>query len=362
MLHLIRLLGVLFLLVLPSCHPSGTLIPTHPGSEDLALVKTAGGMRLLTGTAPRADRSPGPGDRGRIEMLDLEKPQDRFGVIWEQSMAPGPDHGGFVPAGLHAIPDPGNPGQTLLYIANAGQDPDRQGRVSVFEITEDRAIPRWETPGSPLLRMINGVTVTRDGTIYASNFGANPFARDSPRPGAPSPAGKPPVNTVVRFRPKTSGGTGEWEVVAHGIAGANGLALTPDEGHLLVCSYHAKTIHAFPRDPRTGNLKEAVIGVRSKLPFHPDNLKALGNHDYSVAGQRSFVGSVLQLLFKFPTGHGGGERFRWLPGRRAERVSDYTPLLRTDWQSPSTALPVGGSLFTGHVVSPGVRAFQLPKE
>lgn len=359
---LIRLLGVLLLFVLPSCHPSGIGIPTHPGPEDLALVKTAGGMRLLTGTAPRTDRSPGPGDKGRIEMLDPDHPRDGFEVIWEQSMAAGPDHGGFVPTGLHAIPDPGHPGRTLLYVANAGQKADPRGRVSVFEIKETRAVPRWETPGTSLLQRINGVTVARDGTIYASNFGTNPFARDAPRAGALSPTGKAPVNTVVRFRPKASGGSGEWEVVAHGIAGANGLALTPDESHLLVCSYHAKTIHAFPRDPRTGDLKDPVIGVRTKLPFHPDNLKALGNHDYFVAGQRNFIGTALQMFFQFPTGQGGGERFRWLPGRTAERVSDYTPLLRTDRCSPSTALPVGDSLYAGHVVSPGVRVFQLPKE
>jgi hypothetical protein len=68
------------------------------------------------------------------------------------------------------------------------------------------------------------------------------------------------------------------------------------------------------------------------------------------------------MFLKLPTGCGGGERFRWHPGEVAEQVTDYTPLLRTDRCSPATALPVGNKLYAGHIVAPGVRAFDLPNE
>lgn len=349
-----------------SCQPHGKLVATWPGSEDLAHENHAGRNRLFTGTAPRRKLLWSKKGAGRIEMLDLAHPEEGFRVVFERSVAPEGDRDGFVPVGLDVISDPEKSGRTLLYAANAGVRRSGGGKVSVFEIGKDpltgnaKLTLLWETPRSSLLPKINGLTVARDGTIYASNFGLSPFVRDAPQVGAAEGETKGRVNTVVCFRPKSAGGDGEWKIVARGLAGANGLALTPDERHLLVCSYHTKKVHAFNRDPATGELLGLGPVARSGLAFHPDNLKAAGNHEFTVAGQRNTFLVGLQLFFGLPVGAGGGERFRWEPGGESRQMTDYTPWLKTDRHAPSTVIEIEGKIHVGHIVSPGVRVFDLP--
>ena len=359
-----RFLAAIPVILLNSCQPGGTPICTGPGSEDLTFIETGGRRLLFTGTAPRANRHPTTADQSHIEAFDLDRPGKEFAVWETRPMITDGKVEGFLPVGLHAMHGPAPQSHGLLYVVSAGWPLKSGGRVMAFRIgqnslTEDASLT---TPFSKLLATANGITVARDGTIYVSNFGLLPSC-DRPQCGKldiPDDE-KPPTNTILRFKPGSKDGCGEWEIVAHGFGGANGLALTPDEKYLLVCSYHGKCIHAFERAPDTGDLTGPPIPVQ-KLGFHPDNLKALGNNEYSVGGQLSTIGAGAQLLFKLPTGCGGGERFRWKAGEKAKQLTDYTPSLRTDCQSPSTALPVGNKLYAGHIQSPGVRAYDLPRE
>lgn len=330
------------------------MLPTHPGPEDLTIAKAGSSQLLVTGTATRAPLLQRFGGTGRIEVLDLDKPESPAQVVYSRSQRGTSEQDGFAPVGLHSVPHPKHPFRNLLYVAN------NIGRVDRFEVEAGKIHHVSSTPHSPLLDGINGLVATRSGTIYASTFGLSPFTSDKPQAGAPPVGDKPGTNTVLAFHPRSAGGNDQWEVVAHGFAGANGLALSPDESHLLVCSYYGKAIHAFKREPHTGKLVGTPEKIRS-LEFRPDNLKALGDHHFSVAGQRRVLPTVLHFMVPLlPTASGAGECFQWKSGKAAKQVTDYTSVLRRDRLAPSTAIPHGSTLYTGHILRRGIGAWKLP--
>ena len=336
-------------------HHDGKQFTTYPGTEDLALIEGARGRYLAASTAWRHRWLKFPRAKGRIETLDLDNPTNRLQVAYQQPQRGSEKQSGFRPVGVHSVPSPDDEADSLLHIANG------VGNVTTLKVSSGKMAFLRETPKSPLLEGINGITATHDGVLYASTFGASPFPKDLPKIGPPEHSDKPQKNTLVMFRPRSVGGDDTWRVVAHGFAGANGLALTPDEKHLLVCSYYGKSVRAFARDTQTGLLTGNPIVVRSRLDFYPDNLKALGEGQFAVAGQRSYVGAGIHLILPFlPVASGGGERFTWQLGSHGRQIADYTSILRKDHHAPSTVIPDGSTLYVGHIVRGGVGAYRVP--
>ena len=146
MIQSFRILVMLQAFLHVSCQPAGHLIPTKPGSEDLAFAEAGGRRLLITGTAPRSKRSPKTPDQSQIEVLDLDRPEEGF-AIWERRPMKG-----FIPVGLHASRDPSDRSRSLLYVVSAGRPPERRGRVVAFRI-EGNALKEDDsltTPSSEL--------------------------------------------------------------------------------------------------------------------------------------------------------------------------------------------------------------------
>ena len=260
----------------------------------------------------------------------------------------------FRPIGIHVLPDARSDDSLEVHVANG------IGNVTTLQFQGDKLLSRTTTPHSDLLRGINGITVASDGSIYVSTFGPWP-AKDRPKVGAPTPPDQPTKNALLHFRAKERGGEGVWKIVAHGFGGANGLALTPCEKYLLVCSYYGKAVHAFARNTATGALTDGPSPAREGLGFHPDNLKAIGGGEFTVAGQRSWWRAAAHLTLGLPTASGGGERFYWQAGNAGRQTADYTPLLRADLRAPAVVIPVGSQLYVGHIMNRNLRVIDLPK-
>lgn len=326
-------------------------LATRPGPEDLAVVRLGGKDVLFTATASRRliamKRQP-----PAIESHVIGSGDPSFRVAWEGGSGAGDALANDSPLGIVARPVDG---KILLYAV--GTDHPRfagKGRVCVFEATSPGQVrPVWQTPWDAGLKHANGIAVTAQGDIFVSTFGLLPKRA---KPAAGPAAGASGSNAIYRYRP----GQESWHLMATGITGANGLAFTERDTHLLIGSYHDRSILAFPLDPSSGALRGEPVPVRTGLTFHPDNLKALGGNRFSAAGQRCFAAVIPHSLFGLRTAKGGGEIFEWHPGRPARRLLDLDPFLSRDRCAPSVALPVHRRLYVGHIVSPGVGIFDLP--
>lgn len=84
--------------------------------------------------------------------------------------------------------------------------------------------------------------------------------------------------------------TKETELIVSGLCFANGVALTPNETHLLVnetCEYRIWKVDANLRNARAGDTDTEIIA--DNLPGFPDNLTAVGDGTYwiGLSGSRS---------------------------------------------------------------------------
>ncbi|MEM1085140.1 MAG: hypothetical protein AAGI48_13590 [Verrucomicrobiota bacterium] len=356
---------LVFSFLLTSCSPVGVLIPSSPGPEDLATFEVDGKTFIVTGTAKRFTR-PSKEDLGRIEVLDVSRPHDGFQAWESRKMRANPDASGIqdrwglIPVGIDSIKDPTIPTRTLLYVVSAGRDEEGRrsdGRVAVYKVGSNGLDAGLSLEPSPYLSAANGLAVAPDGTIFVSNFNNFSFSPDDPKAvvrDLTDKVDRAPGGTVVSMRPGEHGGDGKWRIVAEGFAGANGMAVSPDGSHLLVCSYYGRAIHAFRRSPEGVSLEKLPDPVRS-FSFHLDNLKSLGDDEYTVVGQTSIAGGVWHFLTRQPTFPGAGQRFRWTPGAESALIHDYSDSLRKDRCGPSTAIPIKDWIYVGHIASPGVR-------
>lgn len=341
-----------------AAHPAeGRFITSGPGPEDLTAITWGGKPALITGTVTRLlSFTP---QAGRLEVYEPGK-----GTTFTPVACKYPE--GFTPVGLHVVASstlPGFVGKQLLYVANAKPEgAKKSGSVEVFEIT-DKHISYLATLGpSPLLQGPNGITVTRDGTVYVTTFALFPSKNAVVKivePGQPE-ANKGAKNTIICFKPTGKGSrySGEWRVVATGVNGANGLALTGDDKVLLCNAYHSHCVYAFHRRPTDGGFSSLPTAVLEGLKFGPDNLKALAGDEFSTAGQKSFWCTAGHFITQgcWPA-HGGAVSFK-LKGGGAEITADWTEIMSRDGRCPSTVLPFHGKAYVSHIVRSGI--FEIP--
>jgi hypothetical protein len=334
-----------------SCSPSVDLLATRHGPEDLTVIASRNGTELFTATA-RRQLIGGSNAGGDIARHTIGGRTGGFRTIWEETPDSVRIMGPFRGAGIHA--GPAADGGTSIHATCVTPGLwDRMGRVCEFHVAPDGVTkPVRQSRFTPILAGINGMAVADNGQIYVSTFRTIPGLSmfgfgESPTRGD--------ANAVYLFSEDLK----TFTQVAHGINGANGLALTDDGRHLLVCAYHDRAILAYPRDPATGSLAERPATIRSNLRFFPDNMKALGDNRFAVAGQRNRFLVAVNFLAAWPTASGGGEIFRWDRGKEAVQVRDLTPILAKDRHAPSVAIPHGEHLYVGHIVSSGVRRLDL---
>lgn len=336
-----------------ACYSGRTLL-TGRGPEDLALVTIDGQSAIVTATAFRTGRPCVPGSR-----LELYRPGpgSSFRPVYVAPPGWAGQPADFVPLALYAVDSSraaGRHGRQLVYVLNTRR-PKTERNVLVFEVGAEAFLPVDTLPLTNLLPQANGLAVSRDGVVYVSNFRMLDSFHHHPRAVRGQYEGKL-ANTVVAFLPDahpTPHHKGRWQVVAAGSNGANGLALTPDDRFLLVNAYHARRIDAFTRNA-DGTLAATVTPVLRKSELkgcHPDNLKPVPRtNTLVVAGQRNRFWTGLRFLLPFIPVRGRAYEFAW--NGSATHLIRHN--LRGDTKSPSTVLPLGDSLYIGHIVWPGV--------
>lgn len=360
----------------PMTTPTLRTLASGPGPEDLDLIEWKGRTALLTATYSRANFPKEPHPKPRVGALEIYLPgEDRFQPA---PMASKPlEH--FAPVGLSVIRNslaPGLEGKQLAYVTNAYPGKGllaRGGSVEIFEVDDDAGhVKHLGTLGggrSKLLHKINGITASRDGTVYATTFGTFPAKAGEAELLEPnSPAGQTrTINSIVCFTPDKADATkGTWGVVASGINGANGLALSPGETLLYCNAYHGRQILAFERyEQPGGELKKCHGVVYRGLPFRPDNLKCPPNGDLWCTGQRSPVPTFLHLLSgaRLPS-RGGVARLHWDAGHfKLRHDAEWVKDLDVDTHAPSVAVPLGDAFYLGHIMHAGVTEVRLhPKK
>lgn len=212
-------------------------LPTGAGPEDV-LVDPDGG--LITGAAD-----------GRIWRWDPAA---------ASADAPGPPRllaeTGGRPLGLDLDPRDGS-----LIVCDAWR--------GLLRVTGDGAVTPLasEAGGQPMV-FCNNASVARDGTIFFSDssdrYPVTRWRRDLLE--------HRPNGRLLAWHPET----GRAEVVHSGLYFPNGVALTPDEGALVVAE---TTTHRLLRVPLGGG--DPV--VLTDLPAYPDNISAVGDGTYWVA-------------------------------------------------------------------------------
>ncbi|WP_265593395.1 SMP-30/gluconolactonase/LRE family protein [Verrucomicrobium sp. BvORR034] len=362
--------------------PTLCTLASGPGPEDLDLIEWKGRTALLTATYSRARFPKEPHPKPRVGALEIYLPgEERFKPA---PMASKPlEH--FAPVGLSVVRNslaPGLEGKQLAYVTNAYPGKGllaKGGSVEVFEVDDEAGqVKHLGTLGnvydvcdgrSELLHKINGITASRDGTVYATTFGTFPSRSGETQLIEPaSPAGqKRTINSIVCFTPNKDDATkGSWGVVASGINGANGLALSPGETLLYCNAYHGRQILAFERNEQPGGgLKKCHGVVYRGLPFRPDNLKCPPNGELWCTGQRSPVPTFLHLLSgaRLPS-RGGVARLHWDAGQfKLRHDAEWLKDLDGDKHAPSVALPLGDAFYLGHIMHSGVTEVRLhPKK
>jgi len=320
---------------------SARRIPSFAGPEDLVNIGTAKKPIIATGTTERCN-----GEKyGRIEFYE---PGDvAFSVA--------PLNRRFSPVGLVFVSKANTKRKErtgTLYVTDS-----LEGKVEILEVCGRRltGVSRTTTPlRKDKVKRPNGIAVFDDGTIYVTGMSLWPKRKDDPTVVS-DPTLLFQKNSVACYHP----GKKCWETVLTGFNGANGIAPGPEGKSLLVCSYHSQRIWIFQRDPKTGLLKnEGRQVLPLELPFHPDNLKYVGDGWYDVCGQKGRLTAGLQLITRLPFSTGGWVRFHW-DGKNLTS-QDRSNLLKGHYLAPSTALEAGGRVYSGQPVSSGVFTRPMP--
>lgn len=200
----------------------------------------------------------------------------------------------------------------------------------------------------------NAVTVARDGTIYVSNTFKSLDAlgrgasRRQPKVGAG--AEDRLHDTIATCRPGHSG----WQIVAYDLGGANGLALSQDERHLVACSYFKNRLLVFPRERgSSGNVELRAPELLPLVDFHPDNVTTAGDGRFLVAGQRSAMAVFWSAVTSGLLPSRGGWAEYVLEGSQV-----YPDLANHGVAGPSTALRVGSHVYLSGL--PGRKIARIP--
>jgi hypothetical protein len=319
---------------------SARRIPCFAGPEDLVNIGTAKYPIIATGTTERYNGK----KYGRIEFYEPGR-DAAFSVV--------PVNRRFSPVGLVFVSKTNtkrNERTGTLYVTDS-----LEGKVEILEVCGRRltGISRATKPLGGKEKP-NGIAVFDDGMIYVTGMGLRPKWKDDPT--AVSDSTLPfQENSVARYHP----GEKSWETVLTGFNGANGIAKGPEGKSLLVCSYHSRQIWVFQREPKSGLLKnEGRQVLPLKLPFHPDNLKYVGDGWYDVCGQKGWLTAGLQLFTRLPFSTGGWVRFHW-DGKNLTS-QDRSSLLKGHYLAPSTALEAGGRVYSGQPLNSGVFTRPMP--
>lgn len=333
--------------ILSSCGDPQGLIPSHPGPEDLAVLRVGSRKALVTATA---DRYLGHSPNGEMQW-HLHGSPDGFKKLDHKSDKLGPD---FNPNGLCVVR---RGDSQLIYVANGPGKTNKgfMGSVEVFRFEEDHLVHLGSLGSSPLGARPNGIVASPDGTVYVTWINLPPkFWLRPDRVSTMEDRDMRTQSSIYAFKPRGGSLTdGTWSRVAKGIDGANGLALSDDGRTLMVASYHRKAILAFDRDPETGALVGGPRTLLDGFRFFPDNLKGLGGDHFTVCGQKSRTAFLLNSFLSLKICSGGAEEFSLKNGTVTSR-RDLTDLLKGDRLAPSTFVRIGDTGYVAHVVSAGV--------
>lgn len=337
--------------LLAACSMPGRLATRGRGPEDLDRISWKGGTALVTATS---GKSP---ERGSSEGgLELFVPGSGGGFEEVRTIGR-PSR--LRPTGLCAVAssrDARWPGKQVLYVSNSAASP---ATVEVFVVEGDRIVHRGNLGPVPFPGPINGLAAHDDGTVYVSAFKALPGG-DAPRIAQQQPPSRK-YGIAVQSPPHHSRDAGTWSWAVEGMDHANGLSVSGDGRWLIACSYFSRSVFAFERNIRSGALEGSPKRLNLPLSFHPDNLKRSGDDLYELGGQRSILGSGLNLLTGLPVSPGGASVFRW-DGHRAIPMAmapAFDHAARRDYRSPSTALSHEGFLYFGHPRNRGVSRIAL---
>lgn len=330
--------------VLPSCTPVGERITSGPGPEDLARIRGKHGDMIVAASVKRSVFT-GRAETGRIELFRIGKDRE-FKTVFE-----GGNSGTFrfYPAGICHVQRSEVArwkGKSLLYVTN-----ELRQTVEVFEVKGER-IHHLDSLGQlPESARPNGIAAFPDGSVYVSNMSPIPAGHENPR--VVDWKADDEINTILEYRPRADGMTGDWYTCVTGIKGPNGVAAGPGGRSLLVCSWFSKKVWSFARSPKIKRLvHETPVELIKDLPFHPDNVKQMGEGHYELCGQVSFPKTAFHMVTGLPVSRGGWISFDW--DGCDLHTTNRSALLNGHCLAPSTALFVGGNAYVGQPIAAGV--------
>ncbi|KAK1304966.1 hypothetical protein QJS10_CPB11g02124 [Acorus calamus] len=231
----------------------------------------------------------------------------------------------------------------------------------LLKVTEDQKVDLLTDEAEGVkFRLTDGVDVASDGTIYFTDasykYSLHEHMEDV--------LGARPHGRLMSFDPTT----GETRVLVRDLYFANGVALSPDQDHVLYCEtllrrcmkYHIK-----------GEKKETVEVFIDDIPGFPDNIRHDGEGKYWIGlatGMTLFWDVILKYPFlrkilvimsryvKLPDGQqDGGVLEVDLEGRPVALYTD--PSLG----ETTVGLKIGNQLYYGSLVKSCISRMELPQ-
>ena len=233
-----------------------------PGTEDVT-IDPASGLAFVSSDDRRT------GERGAIFAFDINQPDS----VWEVS---GDAPADFHPHGLSLWTGPD--GSQRLFVVNhrAGFSENEGGQaVEIFDVGANGMLSHAESISHDALRSPNDVLAVGPRSFYATNdraYHSGIMANLEAYFGLPL--------SSVSYFDGTAGNSGG-DMVAHGIAYANGINISADGSEVYVSELLARRVRVYDRDAASGALTaDRVLPV----PTAPDNIEIDERGDLWIGG------------------------------------------------------------------------------
>tara|TARA_R110002073_G_scaffold6985_8_gene40423 strand:+ start:5237 stop:6295 length:1059 start_codon:yes stop_codon:yes gene_type:complete len=233
-----------------------------PGTEDVTIDPASGLVFVSTD-----DRR--TGERGGIYAFDINQPDSLREISGNAPVD-------FHPHGISLWT--GADGSQRLFVINhrAGLDGEDGGHsVEIFDVGEAGLLNHVESISHDALLSPNDVLAVGPRSFYASNdraYHSGIMASLEAYFGLPLAS--------ISYFDGTTGGSGG-DMVAHGIAYANGINISADGAELYVSELLARRVRVYDRDASSGQL---TANRAFAVPTAPDNIEIDERGDLWIGG------------------------------------------------------------------------------